>query len=382
MTAVPDAPELAAFGEAVRAQAERRLAPLADPIDRSQAFSPELWSAVRELELFGLPFPAAVGGADGTFLAFIVATEEVARSCAVAALYPGTTVQVATALLENASEELIAACVPRLVRGEALAAWAFTEPQTGSDPRQLETRATRVDGGWLLRGQKLFISFAGQAAEALVFARTGDASVGAFLVDTADPGWQVGTKAEVMAFGGTEAAAVFLEDIVVPDGRVVGSPTGGFDVLLGGEARGKVRAAAICVGIAQRALEEAAAYAMQRTHRGTPIAERFDTITAHLGEMHAQVLGARALVRASAAAVDRGEDVAAEAAACRIVAGRAGREVANAAMQVCGAYGMTRELVVERLYREAKFFEVTQGATEIQRVIAGKAALRRYARPG
>jgi alkylation response protein AidB-like acyl-CoA dehydrogenase len=369
--------ELELFRAGIRARSEQRIASLIDGVDRSQSFSAHLWDEVRALELFGLALPREVGGSGGSFLAYIVALEEVARVGASAALLPGTTVQVARVILDRGSDAQITRFVPRLASGEELAAWAFTEPQTGSDPRQLQTRASRDGEEWVLDGQKLFISFARQAAIALVFARTDD-GVGAFLVDTSDPGWSTGPPVEVLGLGGSEAAPVYLDGVRVPAGDVIGVPGEGFDVMLSGEAEGKVRAAAICVGIAARAVDEATTYALARGHRGEPIGHKFPSIRLLLGEMEAGVLSARALVRSVADLIDRRLPVAKEAAAARVVAGRVAREVTSSALQVGGAYGWTRDLPLERLYREGKFFEVTQGVAEIQKLIVGRQVLAEH----
>lgn len=373
MLRLPD--DLETFRTELRRAADRRIAPLAADIDRGEAFSHELWRVLRELEILAIPFPAWVGGHDGTFLAFIVALEEVSRAAAVAGYYPGTTVQVARTLLQHGSEAQIDRWVPSLVRGEALAAWAFTEPQTGSDPRQIETRAVRDGTDWVLSGQKMFISFAHVAKLAVVFAKTSDDRLGAFLVDTDDPGWKPSAPLELIAFAGSGAAPVFLDAVRVPAHQVLGAPDAGFDIMVTSETQAKVRAAAVCVGVAQRALEEATRYALQRTHRGTPIAQKFASIQGLLGEMGASVDGARALVRSVADLIDHGVPVAREAASARIVAARAARETTSNALQVCGAYGLTKDLPVERLYREGKFFEVSQGVAEIQRVIVARSVI-------
>jgi alkylation response protein AidB-like acyl-CoA dehydrogenase len=272
----------------------------------------------------------------------------------------------------------VAHWVPRLVAGEVPAAWAFTEPQTGSDPRQLTTRARRDGDGWVLDGQKMFISYAAEAAVALVFAVTEEQQVCAFVVDTAQPGWTTGPAAEVMAFGGTGARPVYLESVRAGADDLIGGVGGGFDVMLAGEALGKLRVSAINVGVAQRALHEATAYALQRTHRGTAIGAKFASIQSLLADMQAAVLAARALLYETARLHDDGADIGARAAALRLVTGPAARKVTSDAMQVCGAYGMTRDLPVERLYREAKFYEVAQGSLELQRVIVAKDVLRSY----
>jgi alkylation response protein AidB-like acyl-CoA dehydrogenase len=370
--------DLEEFRRAIRAAATARIGPRVRELDRTQAFSRAVWDELRTLEVFTLPFAADVGGAGGSFLAFVVATEEIATVGATPALYPGTTVQVAATLLQHGRPEQIERWLPRLLTADAPAAWAFTEPQTGSDPRQVETTARPSgDGGWIINGRKTFISFARVAGLALVFARVPDGGLGAFVIDPATPGWSTDPPFELMAFGGVEAAPVQLDDVLVAGDALLGEPGQGFDVMLTGEAQGKIRVAAICVGIAQRALDEAASYAEGRTHRGESIGRKFPTIQGLLGEMQASVLAARALVRSAASMVDAGAPVADVAASARIVAGRTAREVTSNALQVCGAYGLTRELVVERLYREGKFFEVAQGVTEIQRAIVGRHVMDR-----
>jgi alkylation response protein AidB-like acyl-CoA dehydrogenase len=363
------------FRAVVAEQAAARIAPLAAEVDRKQQFSPQLWAAVRDLGLCALPFAEELGGGGGTVEAYVAATEEVARHCAVAALYPGTTIQVAMTLLAHGTAEQISAHVPALVRGDRPAAWAFTEPGTGSDPRQIVTRAERIDGGWRLDGQKLLISFAGQAAQALVFARTSERSLGAFLVDTGTPGWSVGTAAAVLSFGGTDASPVHLSGVELADDRLIGGPEDGFAVMLAGEAFGKVRASAICVGIGRAAVDEAAKYALTREHRGESIGERFPTVRALLGSASAGVRGAAAFVAECARLLDAGGDVASAAAAARLVSARAAKEAALAALHICGAYGLTRDLPVERLYREAVFFDVAQGVAEIQQLIVARELL-------
>jgi alkylation response protein AidB-like acyl-CoA dehydrogenase len=372
-------PELEQLREALAGRAAVTVRRLAGDVDRHQSFSPELWNAVVELGMTRLPFAECHGGDGGSVRAYAVATMELATHCAVAALYPGTTIQVAAALIEHGSghDDLIR----QLVAGEAIAAWAFTEPATGSDPRQITTRAMPHGDSWVLTGTKQFISYAGQADVALVFARTSDTALGAFLVDTSATGWSVGPASEVLSLGGTEARPVHLDDVRVDGDRLIGPVSGGFQVMLAGEAFGKLRAAAICVGIARRALEEAAAYGLQREHRGTPIARRFPTIQAILGQAAATTLAADALILSCADQLDRAQSIAGEAAAVRIAAAAAARDATTAALHVCGAYGLTRDMAVERLYREAAFYDVAQGVAEIQQIIVARELLAR-ANPG
>jgi alkylation response protein AidB-like acyl-CoA dehydrogenase len=368
--------DLADLARTTRVWASDRIEPLAAEVDRSQAFSTRIWAELRDLGVFGLALPEAMGGAGASALEYVAVLEQIAYASGVAALYPGTTMQVAQALIEHAEPETAQKWVPRLVAGEAPAAWAFTEPGTGSDPRQLLTRARHDGDGWIISGQKAFVSYAAQALVALVFARTTEGEVTAFLIETRQEGWRVGGKVEVMAFGGTGASTVHLDDIRVTADQVVGGVGDGFKVMLNGESFGKVRVSAINVGVAQRALDVAAQFARDRLHRGEPIGEKFPSIQSLLADMQSSVLAARAMLYDVSRAIDRGANIGPRAAALRLVTGRAAREVTSAALQVCGAYGMTTEMPVERLYREAKFYEVAQGSAEIQRVIVGKHVLK------
>jgi alkylation response protein AidB-like acyl-CoA dehydrogenase len=368
-------PQLQELASSVRRQAWRSFAARDAELDRQQRFCRQTWDDLKDLGIMGLPFALSEGGSGASALACMVALEQIAYASAVAALYPGTTIQVARALLDHGNPEVRARWVQRLVDGHVMASWAFTEPQTGSDPKQLTTRARRDGDSWVLDGEKAFISYAGVAAVSLVFALDDSGATCAFLVETDQPGWQPGPPIEVLAYGAAEARSVRLDSVQVPAEGLVGAVGDGFSVMLAGEAFGKLRVAALNVGIAQRALDEATRYALQRTHRSTAIGDKFPTIRALLADMSASVLAARAALHETARRLDAGLDVAGPVAALRLITGRAATETTSAALQVCGAYGLSRELPVERLYRQAKFYEVAQGSLELQRVIAGKAVL-------
>lgn len=351
-----------------------RIRELSAQVDRTQEFSRELWELVCDIGLPSLPFPEAAGGG-GSFRAYVDGIEEVASHGAVAALYSGPTVQVASAVARFGTSGQQDRWGKGLIGGGLLGAWSFTEPQTGSDPRQIRTRATRTGDGWLIQGSKMFTSFAAYADVALVFARTHEDRLGAFLVDTRLEGWQPGPPIKMMAFGGQGTAPVTI-DVVVPESALLGPVDAGFDIMVGTEAEAKVRASAICVGVGRRAVDEATLYASQREHRGEPIGHKFATIQVNLGEMAAGVMAARAFVHRAAEAVDsRDPELKVIAAAARIVCARMAREVTSLALQVCGAYGFTQEMVLERLYREGKFYEVGQGVIELQKLIVGRSLL-------
>lgn len=367
----------------LRRVGEARIRALADEVDRSQTFSPELWALLCEIGLPSIPFPAEQDGLGGSFETFVAAVEEIAVHGACAALYAGPTVQVARAIMAHGTPAQKEGVGRSLVAGGKLGAWSFTEPQTGSDPKQLLTWAKSDGDGWVLNGSKMFTSFAPHADYALVFARTSETRLGAFIVNTTNPGWKPGAPIRMMAMGGQGTCPVAIDDLRLPAEALLGAPDEGFDIFIGNEAEGKVRASAICVGIGQRALIESVRYASERQHRGQGIGDKFPTVQVTLGEMSAQVEGARAVCRAAAAAIDAGApSVKRLAASTRILCARMAREVTGAALQVCGAYGLTGEMVLERLYREGKFYEVGQGVIELQKIIVGKARLKEWAENG
>ena len=194
--------DLEDFRTSIRAQAAAEIAPLAAEIDREQRFSPRLWEITRAMNLTGLAFSEAIGGQGGSYLAYVTAIEEVARAAAIAGLYPGTTVQVARVLEAHGTDAQRERWLAPLVRGDAIGCWAFTEPSTGSDPKQIQTRAEPDGDGWVLNGQKAFITHAATAAVALAFAQMPGGRIGAFLVDTSDPGWQPGEHVDLLCLGG------------------------------------------------------------------------------------------------------------------------------------------------------------------------------------
>lgn len=383
MPSVPDAnlgPEVRAV---VRRAVDDRITELARQIDETQAFSPELWAILSDLGVMGIPIPNEHGGAGGSFSDYAVAVEELARGGITAAAYPGTTVQVATAVLQWGTPEQVNAWVQDLATGRKIAAWAFTEPSTGTDPKQIETRADPSDDGWLLHGEKTFTTLAAQADVALVFARAGTVgNLSAFVVDTSGPGWQPGPPFKLLAGGGAGTAPVAIENMQVGPEALLGKEGDGFDIMLSVEAEAKIAGAATCVGLGQRALEEATRYALQRTHRDVPIAHKFGSIQQMLGNMAASLDGARALTYDAARMRDVGDNVDRIAASARIVAARMAREATGAALEICGAYGFTKDMDVERLYREGKFYEVLQGVVQIQRLIVAKDVIHRAGKDG
>jgi acyl-CoA dehydrogenase len=267
----------------------------------------------------------------------------------------------------------------RIASGEVVASFALTEPGAGSNPAGLRTRARSDGNGWVLDGQKRFITNAPLAGLFVVFARTrepgpDDPGIAVFLVPADTPGVSVGPKDAKMGQEGAWTADVILDSVRVAESALVG----------GTEEIGRVHIAALAVGCAQRALDESVAYAAASTQGGIPIGEH-QLVQAMLADQYTGVAAGRALVRDAAAAYDSGTDRRIAPSAAKLFCTEMAGRVADLAVQVHGGSGYMREVPVERIYREVRLLRLYEGTSEIQRLIIGGALYRdqqRAARPG
>jgi alkylation response protein AidB-like acyl-CoA dehydrogenase len=345
-----------------------RIAPVARRLDEGEWID-SVWDDLCALGVPGLCIPEEYGGLGAPYSAYLAVTAELARWSAVAGLIPALNVLVSRALIAHAAGAVAARYVPRLAEGSWKACWCFTEAETGSDPKAITTRAEPTeDGRWLLSGEKVFISHSSHADIAVVFA-TLDSRLTAFVGPTAQ-GFMAGPREPLMGFAGADTGQVSFDRMPVSD--VVGQFGQGFSVLVAGEAEAKLRASAICQGIARNALGQAVAYARARTHRGQPIGEKFQTIQWLLAECGARVEAIDALVERGGRLVDSGAATGSSAAKIKLMVSRLTREVVSDAMQVHGAYGFSRHFDIEMLYRQAKMYELVQGVSEINRIIIAR----------
>jgi alkylation response protein AidB-like acyl-CoA dehydrogenase len=361
---------------AVRKFAADRIAPLASDIDRANAWPEHLWQGIRDIGILGVCFDEDLGGGGGTFLDYALMIEELSYASAAVALMPAVNVMAATGLGQFAAAEVAERYVPRIVSGELKACWAFTEPATGSDPKALETRAVDAGDRWVITGRKSFISHSSVAGAAVVFCRTGE-RISAILVDTDQPGYQPGSRYDLLGLRGADTGDLVLDGVEAPKENVLGEVGDAMRILVSVESESKVRAAAMCVGMARAALDEAISYGNQRLHRGTPISQKYPTIQALLAEISAAVESARWLCYRAATLRDEPDRPAFDrlAATARLVASAAGVRAASLSMQVHGAYGFTADYPISRIYRDVKAYEMIQGTSEIQRTIIGKSLI-------
>jgi len=361
--------------EAVRKFAAKKITPLIDQIEKEKKMPDSLLSEISDLGITGLPFPEEQGGGGASFISFLLAIEELSYAYLPCIFYPLVSSMEASGFLTFGSNYIKEKYLKGLLNGSLKGAWAFTEPGTGSDPKQLVTKARQDGDDWIINGTKRFITNSSIADVVTVFALT-DKGVTAFVVDTDNPGYKVGKREEFIAFGGTDNGDVIIENARVNSKNILGKVGQGFEILLTVEVFAKIASCAGNIGLAQSALDHAVKYAKEKTHRGVPIGLKFQMTQWNIATMAAKVAASRAFLYSVGAKMEKGENLSAESALLKIFTGTAAREVTSDAVQIYGAYGLSKEFSVERLYREGRFNEVILGTNEIQRVIAANALLR------
>ncbi len=379
-------PELEAFRASCRMAAERHFRPLVERIDGGEVIPAEAREHLGAMGAYGLPFPAEVGGGGGTFLAWAVLHEELARVLPVLGLYFQVNSIAAGAILEVGTAEQQARWVPELFSGRSQGFLAFTEPDTGSDIGMMQTRARPTGDGWSISGPKTWISNAITADVGLVFALVpGDGAAGSagsdetpaddlaiFLVDPRQPGFHVGSHLPIMGLRGTELNELRFDDLRVPTDALMARGRRAFDVLRKVMSIGKVGICAMCVGLMQTALEEAVGYARRRFQRGHPILD-FQAIHHLIAEMVASIEASRQLTYWAATCRDQGIDAVTELATAKLFVTNAALSVARQAVSVHGVYGIAQGATVERLLRDAQVFELLEGTSEVQRELVMRA---------
>jgi acyl-CoA dehydrogenase len=270
--------------------------------------------------------------------------------------------------------------LPRLAAGELIGSFALTEAEAGSDPAGLRTTARRDGDQWVINGSKRFITNAPIADLFVVFARSnpderGGRGISSFVVETTTPGVTVGPKDKKMGQAGAWTAEVFFDDVRVPAEALIGEEDRGYSKALTVLSRGRLHIAALCVGMAQRVLDESVAYAATAKQGGAPIG-RFQLVQGMLADMHAELLAGRSMVREVAAGYDSGEDTSVGPSSAKLFCTEMVGRAVDSAVQVHGGMGYLRTTPVERFYRDARLFRLYEGTSEVQRVIIAGALLR------
>jgi alkylation response protein AidB-like acyl-CoA dehydrogenase len=366
--------------------AERELRPHTGAWDQARAVDDGVFAKLAEIGFLGMTVPEAHGGLGLDPLTYLLVLEELAWGDPAVALSVGVhNGLVAAAIARHGTDAQKGALLPALASGERLGAFALSEPQAGSDVGAVATAATPDGDGWHLSGAKRWVTNGARAGLVVVFARTAEQKLGAFLVELPAEGWTVTRREVTMGYAASETVAVELGEVRVPADRVLGDPKAGFRLAMQALDGGRVGLAAQAVGIARAALEHAVAYAVQREQFDQPIA-RFGGVQEKLAEMARRVTAARALTHGAAARLNGdasapgGPDgLTAWSAMAKLTASEAAVWVADEAVQIFGGYGYMRDYPVEKLMRDAKGTEIFEGTSEILRVVIARELLREHA---
>lgn len=371
-------PEQEEFRRTVRAFAEEVVRPASEEADRREELPMDVVRAMGELGLFGVPFPEEDGGQGADLLTFCLAVEELGRVDPSIAVTLAAAVGLAgMAIFRFGTEAQRRAVLEPLCRGEALAAFALTEPDAGSDAAAIRTLARPSDGGWVLEGSKAFITNAGTAiTRAIVVTAVTDPGAGrrgiSQLVVPADaPGLELGPPYRKVGWRASDTRGLSFRDCRVGEDALLGERGRGLAQALEILDGGRVTTAALSVGLAQGCLDAALAYAKERRAFGRPIGG-FEAVAFKLADMHVAVETARLATYRAAWLRDRGRPFARAAAAAKLHASEAAVACAREAVQIFGGAGVIEETPVARAWRDAKVLEIGEGTSEIQRMVIAR----------
>ena len=385
----------------VREFAEGEVAPVAEELDRTKSFPYEIVAKLGELGLMGIPFPEEYGGGGGDTLAYVLAVEELTRvdSSVAITLCAHTSLGTQPIYLFG-SEEQKREWLPQLCSGSKLGAFGLTEPEAGSDAGNTRTRARLEDGEWAIDGAKQFITNAGTDISGVVCITAVTGSVGAImnageateetgehppraggtaqkeisniLVPNGTPGYEQGEPYRKMGWNASDTRPLSFTDCRVPEENLLGPRGQGFKQFLHILDIGRIGVAAMGVGLAQGALDEALAYAKERRAFGKPIS-KFQAIQAKLADMSAEIEAARLLVYKAAREKDAGRNFTLTAAQAKLKTGRLAVRCTEEAVQIHGGYGYIEEYPVCRFYRDAKILTIGEGTDEVQQMVIARA---------
>ena len=368
-----------AVAATARKFAVERAGPAAARADREARFPEELVRELGQLGLLAVNVPAAHGGSEAGAVAYAMAVMEIAWADCSLAVTMAVTNMVGETIARFGTEEQKARCLPRLASGEWLAgSFGLSEPQAGSDPNSMSTRADLRGDRWVLNGSKQWITSGDRAGVVIVWARTdvraGNRGITAFLVEGGTPGLGVGRHEEKMGIRSSSTVSLVLEDCEVPASAVLGDLGHGLRVALAALDGGRIGIASQATGTLRAALDASCRYARERHAFGKPISE-FQAIAFALADMRTAHDAARLMTLRAAALKEAGRPFGQEAAMAKLFASEAAQVAASKAVQIHGGYGYIDEFPVERLLRDARVQTIYEGTSEIQRLVIARHVL-------
>jgi short-chain 2-methylacyl-CoA dehydrogenase len=361
--------------ETVRDFARNEVAPVAEELDREKRFPYEIVEKLGELGLMGIPFPEEYGGAGGDSLAYALAVEELTRVDSSVAITMCAHTSLGTQpIYLFGTDEQKERYLPDLCAGKRLGAFGLTEPEAGSDAGNTRTRARLEDGEWVVDGAKQFITNAGTdiSGHVAITARTGDDEISNIIVENGTPGYEQGEPYRKMGWNASDTRPLTFDGCRVPEENLLGPRGAGFKQFLHILDIGRIGVAAMGVGLAQGALDEALAYAKERKAFGRPIS-KFQAIQTKLADMATEIEAARLLTYKAAFLKDQGRNFTITAAQAKLKTGRLAVRATEEAVQIHGGYGYIEEYPVCRYYRDAKILTIGEGTDEVQQMVIARA---------
>jgi butyryl-CoA dehydrogenase len=366
------------ISESAREFCDKEIAPRVRENDRAARFDRELASMLGEMGYLGAPVSEEYGGRSLDYLSYALIVEQVGRVDSSAR----TVVSVQTSLVAGSierwgTEDQKRECLPRLCSGEALGCFGLTEPDAGSDPASMRTRATKTDSGWTISGNKMWISMGSVAELALIFAQTDPElkhrGLACFLVPTSTKGYSAQEIHGKLGLRSSDTAEISLDDVEVPDGALLGEVGDGFKIAMSSLDNGRYSVAAGCVGICDGCVDASVEYAKERRQFGVPIAS-FQLVQELIADMIVKRDAARLLVYRAGELKDRGVRNTIETSIAKYYATEAAVECANSAIQVHGGSGYVDDYPVERYLRDARVTTLYEGTSQIHKLIIGRDA--------
>ncbi len=365
----------------VREFTEKEIKPRAAEIDTSDEFPWDLWKRMAELGLIGMTMPAEFGGSGMDIVSWAIAQEEMARGSVVVADIQLLSTLMQNMILKNGTAAQQQKYLPGMIAGEKICVIAQTEPGAGSDVAGVQTTARPERGGYILNGTKRFITCAMLADLAIVVATVnkseGHKGITLFIVEKGTPGFAPGSKEHLMGVRGMATGEIVLDNCWVPKENLLGEEGQGFKRAMMSLDTGRIGIGCQALGLAQAAMEEAIRYAKQRSAFGQAIAN-LQGVQFKLADMSAGIEAARLRLWHAAWLKDQGQSIIREAAEAKLLASELAAKVTFEALQIHGAYGYSTDFPIERMYRDAKVYQIWEGTSEIQRIVIARQLLKEY----
>ncbi|WP_459129802.1 acyl-CoA dehydrogenase [Guggenheimella bovis] len=359
---------------------ETEVKPLAAEVDEQERFPSETVEKMKKIGFLGIPFPKEYGGCGGDNVGYVMAVEELSRSCATTGVIVSAHTSLgASPIYEFGTEEQKQKYLVPLANGTHLGAFGLTEPNAGTDASAQQTTAVLDGDEYVLNGSKIFITNGGEADTYIVMAMTdksqGTKGISAFIVEKGTPGFTFGPHEKKMGIRGSATCELIFEDCRIPKENLLGKEGIGFKIAMKTLDGGRIGIAAQALGIAQGALDEAVLYTKERKQFGRPLAN-FQNTQFTLADMKARIEAARLLVYRAAWNKDQGLPYSVEAATAKLMAAETAMYVTTKAVQLLGGYGYIRDYPVERMMRDAKITEIYEGTSEVQKMVISASLLR------